>query len=141
MLPVSPLHTLYYEQSGNPHGKPVVFLHGGPGAWTIALDDTPAIHGVRPSADRLFESVAAQFGRSSIGVVLTGMGKDGAEGLKAIRQSGGLGIVQDKATSTIYGMPQAALQRAGAERIVGLPDVAPAVVALLAERTAGRVPA
>jgi two-component system chemotaxis response regulator CheB len=133
------------------HGEPVVVnrvylapggLHmrvvgNGPGAWTIALDDTAAIHGVRPSADRLFGSVAEQFGRSSIGVVLTGMGKDGAEGLKAIRQAGGLGIVQDKATSTIYGMPQAALQRAGAERIVGLPDVAPAVVSLLAERTAG----
>jgi two-component system, chemotaxis family, protein-glutamate methylesterase/glutaminase len=135
------------------HGEPVVVnrvylapggLHmrvvgNGPGTWTIALDDTAAIHGVRPSADRLFGSVAEQFGRSSIGVVLTGMGKDGAEGLKAIRQAGGLGIVQDKATSTIYGMPQAALQRAGAERIVGLPEVAPAVVSLLAERTAHHV--
>jgi two-component system chemotaxis response regulator CheB len=136
------------------HGEPVVVnrvylapggLHmrvvgNGPGAWTIALDDTPALHGVRPSADRLFDSVAEQFGRSSIGVVLTGMGKDGADGLKAIRQAGGLGIVQDKATSTIYGMPQAALQRAGAERVVGLPEVAPAVVSLLAERAAGRAP-
>ena len=104
--------------------------------WTIALDDTPALHGVRPSADRLFESVAAEFGRASIGVVLTGMGKDGAEGLKAIRDAGGAGVVQDRATSTIYGMPQAALLRAGAERVVGLPDVAPTIVDLLAR--AGR---
>jgi two-component system chemotaxis response regulator CheB len=130
------------------HGEPVVVnrvylapggLHmrvvpSGPGSWSIALDDTPALHGVRPSADRLFHSVAEQFGASSLGVVLTGMGKDGADGLKAIRGAGGAGIVQDKATSTIYGMPQAALQRAGAERVVGLPQVAPAIVSLLAER-------
>ena len=131
------------------HGEPVVVnrvylapggLHmrvvgSGPGAWTIALDDGPAIHGVRPSADRLFESVADQFGASGIGVVLTGMGKDGAEGLHAIRSAGGAGIVQDRATSTIYGMPQAALKRAGAERIVGLSSVAPTIVSILAERT------
>jgi two-component system, chemotaxis family, protein-glutamate methylesterase/glutaminase len=130
------------------HGEPVVVnrvylapggLHmrvvgNGPGAWTIALDEGPALHGVRPSADRLFESVAEQFGAASIGVVLTGMGKDGAEGLHAIRTAGGAGIVQDRATSTIYGMPQAALKRAGAERIVGLPAVAPSIVSLLAER-------
>jgi two-component system chemotaxis response regulator CheB len=131
------------------HGEPVVVnrvylapggLHmrvvgSGPGAWTIALDEGPALHGVRPSADRLFESVADQFGASSIGVVLTGMGKDGAEGLRAIRQAGGAGIVQDRATSTIYGMPQAALKRAGAESIVGLPAVASTIVSMLAERS------
>ena len=130
------------------HGEPVVVnrvylapggLHmrvvsSGPSAWTIALDEGPAVHGVRPSADRLFESVAEQFGPASIGVVLTGMGKDGAEGLRAIREAGGAGIVQDRATSTIYGMPQAALKRAGAERIVGLPAVAPTIVSMLAER-------
>ena len=130
------------------HGEPVVVnrvylapggLHmrvvsSGPAAWTIALDEGPAVHGVRPSADRLFESVAEQFGPASIGVVLTGMGKDGAEGLRAIRAAGGAGIVQDRATSTIYGMPQAALKRAGAERIVGLPAVAPTIVSMLATR-------
>ena len=133
------------------HGEPVVVnrvylapggLHmrvvgNGPGAWTIALDDGPAMHGVRPSADRLFASVAEQFGAASIGVVLTGMGKDGAGGLRAIRAAGGAGIVQDRATSTIYGMPQAALKHAGAEKIVGLPAVAPTIVSLLAERTVG----
>jgi two-component system chemotaxis response regulator CheB len=130
------------------HGEPVVVnrvylapggLHmrvvdGGPGAWTIALDEGPAMHGVRPSADHLFESVAKQFGAASIGVVLTGMGKDGAEGLRAIRDAGGVGIVQDRATSTIYGMPQAALKRAGAERVVGLSAVAPTIVSMLAQR-------
>ena len=133
------------------HGEPLVVnrvylapggLHmrvvgNGPGAWTIALDDGPAMHGVRPSADRLFAAVAEQFGAASIGVVLTGMGKDGAEGLRAIRAAGGAAIVQDRATSTIYGMPQAALKHAGAEKIVGLPAVAPTIVSLLAERAVG----
>ena len=110
----------------------------GPGAWRIALDDSPTVHGVRPSADLLFTSVARQFGQSSIGVVLTGMGKDGADGLTDIRAAGGFGIVQDRATSTIYGMPQAALLRAGAEHVVGLGDVAPTIVTALATKRAVR---
>jgi len=114
-----------------PGGLHMRVVDGGAGKWRIALDDGPAVHGVRPSADRLFLSVAEEFGRASVGVVLTGMGKDGAEGLKAMRAAGGAGIVQDRATSTIYGMPQAALQRAGAELVVGLHDVAPSIVSLL----------
>jgi two-component system, chemotaxis family, protein-glutamate methylesterase/glutaminase len=114
-----------------PGGLHMRVVADGPGAWRIALDETPAVHGVRPSADRLFESIAEQFGKSSIGVVLTGMGKDGSEGLKQMRAAGGIGIVQDRATSTIYGMPRAALLRAGAEHVVGLPDVAPTIVSSL----------
>jgi two-component system, chemotaxis family, protein-glutamate methylesterase/glutaminase len=122
-----------------PGGLHMRVVADGPGAWRIALDESIAMHGVRPSADRLFVSVAEQFGRASIGVVLTGMGKDGAEGLKAMRGAGGLGIVQDRATSTIYGMPQAALQRAGAEHVVGLGDVAPTIVSALSRQRTGRV--
>ncbi|MEO8562120.1 MAG: chemotaxis response regulator protein-glutamate methylesterase [bacterium] len=121
-----------------PGGLHMRVVADGPNAWRIALDDTLAMHGVRPSADRLFLSIAEQFGRASIGVVLTGMGKDGADGLKAMRAAGGLGIVQDRATSTIYGMPQAALQRAGAEHVVGLSEVAPTIVAALSEQRRGR---
>ena len=100
----------------------------------IYLDDGPTVWGVRPAADPLFSSVADEFGRQSVGVVLTGMGRDGSEGLYSIRSAGGAAVVQDRDTSTIYGMPQAALQRAGADRVSALEDVAPAVVQLLAAR-------
>ena len=120
-----------------PGGLHMSVVSDGRGARRIALDDTPSVWGVRPAADPLFSSVAQHYGRSSVGVVLTGMGRDGAEGLRLIRQAGGTGVVQDRATSTIYGMPHAALQRVGAERVAALGDVAPAIVSLLgAQRVA-----
>jgi two-component system chemotaxis response regulator CheB len=117
-----------YLAPGGMHMRVVVGVDGVP---RLALDTSPTVWGVRPSADPLFNSVAEHYGRSAVGVVLTGMGRDGADGLLAMRGAGGRGIVQDRATSTIYGMPAVALQRAGAERVCALADVAPAVVELL----------
>jgi two-component system chemotaxis response regulator CheB len=115
-----------------PGGMHMRVAMGSDGVPCIALDTSPTIWGVRPSADPLFNSVAQHYGRHAVGVVLTGMGRDGADGLLAMREAGATGIVQDRATSTIYGMPAVALQRAGAERVCALADVAPAVVELLA---------
>ena len=106
-------------------------VRGDGGATAIALDDGPPLWGVRPAADHLFRSAASLFGASVVGVVLTGMGRDGADGTAAIRRAGGRAVVQDRDTATIFGMPHAALQHAGADRVLPLGEIGSAIVDLL----------
>ena len=104
----------------------------------ISLDRGDAEWGVRPAADPLFGSAANLFGTAAIGVVLTGMGRDGAAGLRAIRNAGGKAIVQNAASSVIAGMPDAALKLAGADRVEPLDMIAKAIVEMLDEPRAPR---
>ena len=117
-----------------PGGRHLSVSLGPDGQPRLDVRDDPPLHGVRPSADTLFRSVAESFGAAAVGVVLTGMGRDGTEGLRALRQAGAFAIVQDEATSTVYGMPKTALGVAGADVVAALPDVAPAIALALNAR-------
>lgn len=82
----------------------------------------------RPSVDVLFESLAQELGGQTLACLLTGMGRDGAAGLLALRRAGALTIAQDEASSVVFGMPKEAIQMGAADRVLGLDQIAPALV-------------
>lgn len=93
----------------------------------LRLTDAPPRLSCRPSVDVLFESVARSFGASAVGCLLTGMGRDGAEGLLAIHDAGGITLAQDEATSVIYGMPAAAAELGAVDQQLPLSSFAGAL--------------
>ena len=91
--------------------------------YVCCLDDGPPVNRHKPSVDVLFRSVAQQAGRNAIGVILTGMGKDGALGLKEMHDAGGRTVAQDEATSIVWGMPGEAVAVGGAADVLPLGDI------------------
>jgi len=102
----------------------------GAGQPRCRLQPGAPINGHRPSVDALFHSVAKTCGAYALGVILTGMGRDGAAGLMAMRQAGALTLGQDEATSVVYGMPRAAYEIGAVERQSPLSGIAAQILAL-----------
>ena len=98
----------------------------------MALNQEPPVWGVRPAADPLFQSVAEIYQSHAIGVVLTGLGRDGAEGLRRISRAGGIGIAQDRESASVFGMPNAAVQAGGVRHVLSVGRIAEHVAGELA---------
>ena len=109
---------------------------------SLALSSAPPVRGFRPSANVLLESVAECYGARALGVVLTGMGDDGAAGLAMLATAGAHTVAQDEETSVVYGMPRAALMAGAAREVLALPAIGPAIRRRLGLGDApGRAPA
>lgn len=103
--------------------------------YEVRLHQEPHLHGVRPAADFLFHSTAKVAGKNSVGVVLTGMGKDGAAGLLAMRQGGAYTIAQDENSCVVFGMPKEAIALGGVCKILPLDKIAGEIMRVVNERT------
>lgn len=105
--------------------------------YVTRLSDAPQVHRHRPAVDPMFESVAKCAGRNVIAALLTGMGKDGAIGLKTIREAGGYTVAQDEASCVVYGMPREAVLLGGAEEVLSLEQIAEALMQQVRKRGGG----
>jgi two-component system chemotaxis response regulator CheB len=115
-----------------PHGVHMTVERQGT-RLRLRMVDGPSMHGVKPAGDPLLTSVAEACGADGVGVVLSGMGSDGAEGLAAIADAGGTTIVQDEPSSVVWGMPGACVRRGAAQQVLPLAEIASAVRAALGE--------
>lgn len=115
-----------YIAPGDYHLK--VYQFSGSGKLGVNLTKDPPVAGHRPSVDAMFESVAKEFNSKIVAVVMTGMGSDGTEGCKKIKNRGGVVIAEDKSTCIVYGMPKSVIEARCADKVVPLPNIANEIV-------------
>ncbi|MFT9088727.1 chemotaxis response regulator protein-glutamate methylesterase [Acetobacter okinawensis] len=113
-----------------PGGDRHLVVDNGGGKYITRLIGGAPVSGHCPSVDVLFKSVAKHAGRNALGIILTGMGRDGAEGLLAMRQAGAFTIAQDKTSAVVYGMPRVAAEIGAACQVVGLRQISAAAMAI-----------
>lgn len=121
--------TVVEASDGMPINRNTIYIAKGGSHMTVAsanrivLNKEPAIWGVRPAVDKLFDSAIDVYGGNLLSVILTGMGRDGAEGTKRIKEHGGITISEDRSTCTIYGMPKAAYETGKVDLVLPLDQV------------------
>jgi two-component system chemotaxis response regulator CheB len=111
-----------------PGDKHMILAKNG-ARYQVRIKDGPRVHFQRPSVDVLFQSVAINSGQNSIGVILTGMGSDGAKGLLAMHAHGAHTIAQDEKSCVIYGMPKEAIELGGVDEVLPLSQITDAILA------------
>lgn len=102
--------------------------------YRVKLRQDPPIHFTRPAVDMLFNSAAQCAGRNAVGVLLTGMGRDGAQGMQQLKSAGALNLAQNEATCVVYGMPRAAVELGVVDRVLPLDHIPHAIIHALRER-------
>jgi two-component system chemotaxis response regulator CheB len=115
-----------------PGGRHLSVIRDG-ARWRCRIDDSPAVNRHKPAVDVLFRSVARSAGSNAIGAILTGMGDDGARGLLEIAQTGAPTLVQDEATSVVWGMPGAAVRLGATQEVVPLERIAERLLEMAAQ--------
>ncbi len=115
---------------GNHH----TLIAGSAGSYRVQVREGPLVSRHRPSVDVLFRSAARYAGADAVGVILTGMGDDGARGMRELHDAGALTIAQDEASCVVYGMPKAALAHGGVDVVAPLDRIADAMLRALAKR-------
>jgi two-component system chemotaxis response regulator CheB len=104
-------------------------------AYRVRLRQDPPIHFTRPAVDMLFNSAAQAAGRHAVGVILTGMGRDGAQGMQQLKAAGAINLAQNEATCVVYGMPRAAVELGVVDRVLPLDHMPHAIIHALRERS------
>jgi two-component system chemotaxis response regulator CheB len=117
-----------------PGGKHMTLQKTGPGPLTLDCTPGPPVHSCCPAVDVLFDTVADLVGDRALGVILTGMGRDGADGLSKMRAQGAYTLGQDEATCVVYGMPKAAFDQGAVCEQLPLPDIAAAITRIANNR-------
>jgi two-component system chemotaxis response regulator CheB len=110
-----------------PGGKHMLLRRSG-AYYHVEVVDGPLVNRHRPSVDVLFRSVAKFAGKNATGIIMTGMGDDGARGLKEMHEAGAPTIAQDEATCVVFGMPKEAIKLGGVDRVMGLQDIPRAIL-------------
>ncbi len=98
------------------------------GQYFVAVADGPPVNRHKPSVDVLFQSAAACAGRDALAIILTGMGNDGARGMKLMRDGGARTVAQDEASCVVFGMPMEAIRAGGVDEVVPLSRVAETIM-------------
>ena len=115
-------------------GQRHILLHKSGAQYLVRLKEGPAVHHQRPSVDVLFHSVARNAGRNAVGVILTGMGADGAKGLQAMHDNGAYTLAEDEKSCVVFGMPQEAIKLGAVDEVVHLSLMPQAIVQALTRR-------